>query len=157
MASLINTEVFLRIFQNPIYRKKLDIIILDFFGMSPMDIEKPIKSEKCVILEFIICIEKQKVMNISIVDTKHIFENSKKFYINFCLKDKNRSYVLLYPCYWEFYCGACARKTRKMKNIELFAAILAMTEKAEIKKAIKKLKIFHKQEINDIMKKIDRK
>lgn len=157
MRTLINKEVFLEIFKNEAYRKKLDKLLLNFFGISPKDIINSNKIKNTVILEFIICIEKEVVMNILVVDTKNLFKYSKKFYINFCLKENTRNYLLIYPCYWEFYCQSCMKKKRHMKKIEVFASLFTITSRKEMKKTIKKLKTFNKQEINDMMKKIERK
>lgn len=152
MLPLINNDVFIKIFQNTNYRIKLDKIILDFFGISPKDIIKEEILNDCEItLEFVICIEKQLVMKILVKDTKGLFRNSKKFYINFSGVNKIRSYQLVYPCYWEFYCQTCLKKGKIKKDIEYLAALLAATQSNDIKSLLKRLKVFNKSEINDIM------
>lgn len=155
MIPLINIDIFLGIFQNPNYRRKLDEIILNFFGIVPQDIiEINNLNHYKVTLEFIICIEKKIVMKIAVKDTKNLFKQSKKFFINFSLEAKNRSYQLLYPCYWEFYCNNCVVNRKLKYNIEILASLLAITKRKKLKKSLKKIKIFTKKEIKDIMKKI---
>lgn len=152
MKGLIKIDTFIKIFEKENYRKKLDKIVLNFFGLDGTNclIEKDIKKED-VILEFYVCIEKQMIFKIIIKDTKHLFKNSKKFYINFRIEDGNQNYILLYPCYWEFYCINCLKNKNHKKQLANIAALFAATNKKEIKSILKSLKVFNNNEINDIM------
>lgn len=152
MEKLINIEMFIKIFEQENYREKLDKIVLNFFGLDSTKclIEKDIKKED-IILEFYVCVYKQVIFKIIVKDTKHLFKNSKKFYINFSEEDKNQNYMLLYPCYWEFYCSSCLNNKNHKKQLSNIASLFAATNKKEIKSILKALKVFNNNEINDIM------
>ena len=91
-------------------------------------------------------------MKIVIADEKHLFKESKKFYINFSFKKRKRNYILLYPCYWEFYCYNCLKTEKNKKSLENIAALLSVQEINEVEETLKKVKIFNDKEINDIKK-----
>ena len=152
MEKLINIETFIKIFEQESYRKKLDKIILNFFGLDSTKslTEKNIKKED-IILEIFVCVDKQMIFKINVKDTKHLFKNSKKFYINFSQEDKNQNYMLIYPCYWEFYCSNCLNSRNHKKQLVNIAALFAATNKKEIKSVLRSLKVFNNNEINDIM------
>lgn len=157
MEMLISIQTFIKIFSNEIYRKKLDKIILNFFGLETSNIisGNDIKKDD-ILLEFLIYINKQFIFKIIVKDINNLFNYSKKFYINFSYEDKKKNYILLYPCYWEFYCNDCLRNKSNQKLLTNFAALLASTNRNEIKSTLKSLKVFNNKEINDIMNMLER-
>lgn len=155
MKSIIGVEEFIQVFKNKEYRKKLDNIILEFFGLENTNSLNEIKNEKGgIYLEFIIFIEKQYITEIIVKDTKKLFSYSKKFYINFSFKASKRNYILLYPCYWEIYCKKCLHSKKYTKRLEILGALLAAQRKVEIKPLLTQLNDFNKEEIEDILNQI---
>ncbi len=139
----MDIDHFIKIFSIPKYRKKLDKIILNFFGLKPIDLVNGYyESEYGNVLEFIITFNKQYLFKIVVYDTKNLFNCSKKFYLNFSLEKNDKGYTLLYPCYWEFYCNSCLSSYPHKKCIEWFASLFATTDYYEIKTILKHLR-FH--------------
>ena len=156
MNQIINIDTFIKIFQNKKYREKLDKIILNFFGLettNKLENYKEKNSDKK--LEFIVFINRIYILKIIIKDTQNLFNYSKKFYINFSYEENNKTYRLLYPCYWEFYCLKCLKEKRKLKDLEKIGALLATEKRKTAEQILKEIKIFNKNEINDIMKMIE--
>lgn len=152
MNSLFNIDKFIKVFSKQEYRKKLDKIILNFFGLENKTIVNNCEiKENDIILEFLIFIDKNYVFKIIVKDYKHLFKTSKKFYINFSNNKFYKNYTLLYPCYWEFYCTTCLKSNYRKKQLETVASLFAVTTKKELKNILKDLKIFNNNEINDIM------
>ena len=52
------------------------------------------------------------------------------------------------------YCNNCVVNRKLKYKIEIFASLFAITKRKKLKKSLKKIKIFTKKEIKDIMKKI---
>jgi hypothetical protein len=158
MKPLVDIDTFIKIFNNQKYRKKLDKIILNFFGLdNNIAINDEDINKKEVTLEFYILIDKQFIFKIKIIDKERIFKEPKKFYLNFSHQDSNKPYYLLYPCYWEIYCNYCLKNKNKTKPITLLAALLSSKKICEIKLILNKMKVFNYSEMNDIINMIDSK
>lgn len=151
MNYLITQEIFIKIFQNPIYRQKLDKIILNFFGLDTCKPENSNFSQEDILLEFLLFIDKKYVLKIIVKDTKKLFQTSKKFYINISYTNKQRYHQLIMPCYWEFYCLYSLKIINKSKPFSLICALFACQTTDEIKFVLKQTKIFNKAEIRDII------
>ena len=156
MEPLINIDTFIEIFNNLNYRRKLDKIILNFFGLDNQIAYENNKVDTNTFLNIIVFINKQYIFTIRVNDTKKILNHSKNFYINFSLEQKNRNYELLYPCYWQFYCYHCIKDNNK-KTIEDLAALLAINNLKDILKFLKHQKIFNEEEIKNIINIIKKK
>ena len=150
MKILITKNKFIQIFKEEQYRKKLDKIILNFFGLeNNLETTEKEINQSTNKLEFIIFID-----NIIILDKYHLFQDTKKFYLNFTLQENIRNYMLVYPCYWEIYCTNCLKRKKYKKEIEILGALLAATSIEEITKLLQLLHLFNDKEIKDIINKI---
>lgn len=151
MEPLIDINVFIKIFSCKEYRKKLDQIILNFFGLENKNkIANALFYKEQVSLEIIVFINKSYILKIVIKDNKSLFKENKKFYINFSYEKTKRNYVLRYPCYWEFYCENCM-KSKKYKDLEYVAAILYAQNLKQIEKLFNRITVFKKSEIKNII------
>ena len=152
MKKIISKDIFIKIFKRENYRKKLDEIILNFFGLTTHSNDNSfISYKKCVSLEFIVFINTEYVLKIVVKDTKNLFKTPKKFYINLSYSQVDRHHTLLMPCYWEIYCPYCLKKLKNNPQILLIAALLYCKTKEEVKNVLNKIKIFNKTEIANIM------
>ena len=155
MKRKITKDVFMKIFSNLEYRRKLDRIILNFFGLDNTKEEnKPIEKGE-ITLEFILLINTELTLKIKIKDTQNIFKSSKKFYINLSYRKVERYHELLMPCYWEIYCPYAYKYPKKEPRLLLVAALLNCYNDKEIKKTLKKMEVFTTEDINQILKIID--
>lgn len=153
MQKLITKKIFMDIFKNEEYRYKLDKMILNFFGLEAEQKirEKEIKKEN-VILKFVFMINTEVVLNINIKDTKRLFSSSKIFYLNLSYREVEKYHELLIPCYWEIYIPYCYSYLKERPKLLLLTALLYCETEEEVKEILKKLKIFTKVEIEDILK-----
>ncbi len=158
MKRIITKDLFIKIFENPKYRKKLDKMILNFFGL---DTNKQEESESIteddVVLEFILFINTEYILKIIVKDTKKLFTTSKKFYINLSYREVEKYHELLMPCYWEIYCPYSLKHLKKQPKLILIAALLSCKDKTEIEMILKELSIFSTKEIKDIINMIEDK
>ena len=152
MKSIFSIEKFVKIFNNKKYRKKLDKIILNFFGLeNNMKMECNQNNDEYVNLEITLFLDRLYLLKIIVKDTKSLFKTSKKFYINLSYKKAQKNHKLIYPCYWEFYYNVCSKSNIRKRRIETLAALFGAVNKKEVKMLLNELKIFNKNEINDIM------
>lgn len=157
MKRLITNDVFMTIFSNLEYRRKLDKIILNFFGLETnnrMNIHDITKED--ITLEFILMINTEEVLRILVKDVKKLFSMSKKFYINISLHEINKYHVLRMPCYWEVYAPFCFHHLKKKPKIILIAALLYCKNVHEVKTILKKINTFNNKEIKNILKTIEK-
>lgn len=153
MKKRVTKDIFMKIFSNLEYRKKLDKIILNFFGLDNTKIENQEEiKDGDILLEFTLLLNTEKILKIIIKDTKKMFKASKKFYLNFSYREVEQYHVLLIPCYWEIYCKYAKKYIKKHPKIYLIAALLECTTKEEVKFILNKMEVFTKKEIKDIMK-----
>lgn len=152
MSYLVNKNTFLKIFSNPVYRLKLDHIILDFWGFDTnRKIFTSIDILHDVILEFNVLLENNLLFRIRLKDTKNLFQSSKQFYLNFSLKYTEKSHELVIPHFWNIYCHNKKRTNNPHKLVLQFANIFQAKTLTELNLILTKLKIFNNDEINDII------
>lgn len=152
MQKIITKKKFLEIFQKEEYRKKLDKIILNFFGLDTNEriTEEELEKEE-VTIEIVFMINTEKVLNIFVKDKKLILNHSKKFYLNLSFREVEKHYELLIPCYWEIYIPYCYQELNNKKILLLFAALFYCETPKKVKSILKKIKIFTKEEIEKIL------
>lgn len=155
MKRIINNAIFIKIFENMDYRRKLDKIILNFFGLDTNIETELINGETVNLLEFIVMINKEQILKIIVKDTKKLFTTSKKIYINFSFINKGKYHELLMPCYWEIYCPYALKYLKNKPSLLLLAAFLACNNLQDVQKILRRLKVFSKKEIEDILKKVE--
>lgn len=155
MKKRITKEVFMKIFSDMEYRKKLDKMVLNFFGLENNYKENNEIQKSDTILEFILLINTELTLKIIVKDTQNLFENSKKFYINLSYREVERHHELLMPCYWEIYCPYAYKHIKKNPKLLLVAALLNCYNDKEIKEILDKMEVFTKNEINHILKIIE--
>ncbi len=152
MNYLVSKNVFLKVFNNPLYRLKIDHIILNFWGL---DINNKIFSSidiiNDIILEFNILLENNLLFRIRLKDTKHLFKSSKKFYLNFSLKSTSKTHELIIPNFWNIYCLTKIPKKSPHKIIFYFSKIFQAQTLNELNLILTNLKVFNKDEIHDII------
>lgn len=153
MKKTITKENFIKIFSNPIYRKKLDKIILNFFGLENTIVEEEKNNiENDILLEFILLINTEYTLKIIVKDTKKLFKTSKKFYINLSYREVEKHHELLMPGYWEIYCRYAYENQKETPKLLLIAALFYCTTTKEAEKILIKLKMFSNMEIKDILR-----
>lgn len=152
MKKIITKEQFLKIFENPNYRQRLDKIILNFFGLDAnIPLSSYNNSKNVILLEFILFINTEYVLKIVVEDKEKIFKRSRSFYINLSFREVLRHHQLLMPCYWEIYCEYSLKHLKKEPKILLIAALLSCRDMKEIREILKMLECFNKEEINNII------
>lgn len=150
---MITKNKFIKIFSKKEYRKKLDKIILNFFGLEANTILK--KNEIPVeknILEFLLFINTELTLKIKVLDNQNLFTTSKTFYINISFRNVKKYHELLRPCYWEIYSLYAFRFPKNNPKLVLIAALFSCTKKEEIKSILKKTQEFNNKEIQKILK-----
>ena len=156
MKRLVSKQVFIDIFSNLEYRRKLDRIILNFFGLDTNEeVEANEISNENITLNIMLMINTEEVLNIVVRDTKKLFNTSKNFYINFSFREVDKYHELLMPGYWEVYIPYSYKHLKENSKLVLIAALLYCNELKEVKNILKKLKIFNKNEIENILKIIE--
>ncbi len=154
MKRIISNEKFKELFSNIEYRRKLDQVILNFFGL---DTTKPLNEEEnftnSIFLEFILFINTEYILKISVKDTQKLFNHSKQFYINISFREVERYHQLLMPCFWEIY-SPYSLKNLNNNKLYLIAALLSANNMKEIEYILFKLHIFSKVEIANIIEAI---
>ena len=152
MQKLITIEKFTKIFQKMEYRKKLDQILLNFFGLTNSYALKSEQTQTCdITIEIILMINTEKILSILVIDTKKILKESKKFYINLSYRQVESYYTLLIPCFWEIYIPFSKEHLKNKPQILLIAALLFCTTEKEIIQILKRIGLFSKEEIQDIL------
>lgn len=152
MKKRVTKDVFMKIFMDLEYRRKLDKIILNFFGLENTLVEEnSTRKEEEVLLEFILLINTEYTLKIIVKDTQQLFKNSKKFYINLSYRKVERYHELLMPGYWEIYCPYAYKKIKENPQLLLIAALFYCSTNQEIEEILKKLKVFNNQEIEKIL------
>lgn len=152
MQNIITKEKFREIFKKPMYRKKLDKMILNFFGLEANQKEDVLKiTNEDVLLEFIVMINTDYLLKIIVKDTKKMFTTSKKFYLNFSFQKVKKYHELLMPCYWEIYCPYALENKKKNPKLLLIASLLACKNIQEVTEILEELKVFQKKEIEEIL------
>ncbi len=155
MTKIITKELFIKIFENENYRQKLDKIILNFFGLENYREENSsFIPNHDITLEIILFINTEYLLKIIVKDTKNLFQQSHKFYLNISYQCVDKYFVLLIPCYWEIYCQYSLRYLKNKPKLILIAALFACKDMKDISKILSKLKVFQKSEITDILNKI---
>lgn len=153
MQKLITKEAFITIFKNEEYRSKLDSIILNFFGLDThIPIEKNEIERTENTLKFVFMINTEEILNIIVKDTQNLFGYFKTFYINLSYREVEKYHELLIPCYWEVYIPYAYKHPKKNPKLVLLAALLYCQTVEEIEKILKKLKVFSKLEIENILR-----
>ena len=155
MQRIITNKTFIKIFENKILRKKLDKIILHFFGLEANTIlkDKEIKPKENI-LKFILFINTELTLKIKILDDQNLFTTSKTFYINISFREVPKYHALLMPCYWEIYSPYAYQHQKTNPKLILIAALFSCTKKEEIQKILQKLEEFTADEIATILEMI---
>lgn len=152
MKKMIKKETFINIFKNEKYRYKLDKIILNFFGLdAKTKVEENEIKEEDTVLRFIMMINTEVVLKINVKDTKKLFSSSKTFYINLSYREVEKYHELLIPCYWEIYIPFCFKNLKANPKLLLISALFYCETEEEIQKILEKLKVFSKDEMQDIL------
>ncbi len=152
MKKRITKKEFIEIFQDRNYRRKLDKMILNFFGLENTIEEESNKIEnEDIFLEFVLLINTEYTLKIIVKDTKHLFKNSKKFYINLSYRDVEKYHELLMPGYWEIYCPYSYKNQKETPKLLLIAALFYCDTSKEIEKILKKCQTFSAIEIKNIL------
>ena len=109
MRRLININTFKKIFSISKYRRKLDKIILDFYGLSLKKVtqKKTCENDDEVTILIIVMINTEVILKIIVKDVYNVLNQSKTFYINFSFREVCKSHELIIPCYWEIYIPYC--------------------------------------------------
>ncbi len=151
MKKRITQKEFIEIFSNPTYRRKLDRIILNFFGIENTIEEQNTLKDEDILLEFILLINTEYTLKIIVKDTQFLFKESKKFYINLSYRKGKQTHELLMPGYWEIYCPYVYTHRNKNPKLFLIAALFSCETLEEIEKLFEKMEVFSKEEIKQIL------
>lgn len=158
MKKLINKKKFEEIFKDKNLRIKLDNLILSFFGLdNNYLIDQSNIKENDILLEFHLLLNSEELLKIKVVDTKPYFKSSKKFYLNLSYQQVNKYFVLLIPCYFDIYTIYNLNNLNYKNKFLLFSSIFASNKLEEIESILKKLKIFSRKEIKNILNIIEDK
>ncbi len=153
MQRLITKEKFKKIFEDKKYRYKFDKVLLNFFGLdNNIPINKMDLNKSSSIIEFHFFINTELILKIHLEDTKKLFVENKKFYINFSYREVDSFFEILIPCYYEFYIPYCYRHIKVSPKLYLMASLLYCTTLQEVETVLKLLKIFSSEEIKNILK-----
>ena len=153
MAKFITKKEFLEIFSKQNYRRKLDQILLSFFGLEASKaIEENEIEERDITIEIILMINTEKVCSILIKDTQLLLKASKKIYLNLSYREVNKHYELLIPCYFEVYIPYSYKHLKEDSPLFLLAGLFYCESLSKTKSLLKKIKIFNNAEIEDILK-----
>lgn len=154
MRRLININTFKKIFSISKYRRKLDKIILDFYGLSLKKVtqKKTCENDDEVTILIIVMINTEVILKIIVKDVYNVLNQSKTFYINFSFREVCKSHELIIPCYWEIYIPYCLKNLKENPKICLIAALLYCTKTEEIELILRQLKMFNKKDIENIIK-----
>ncbi len=134
----MDLKVYIEVLKNTEIRKKVDKIILNFFGLdNNIIITTKEISKKDITLEFFILLNEKLLFKIIVLDNKKLFKESKQFFLNFCNKKSSKKYALVLPCYWEVYYQNC--KSNNYKKIFNLANIFNIQNKEQIIKYLKKI------------------
>ena len=152
MKKIITKEKFIKIFENPLYRQKLDKIILNFFGLEAnKQIKINANENKSVLLEFIVFVNTEYLLKIIVEDKEELFKENRKFYINISFREVNKYHELLMPCYWEIYSLYSLKYKKNNPQLVLIAALFSCELEEEVRMILNKLNIFNEEEIANIM------
>ena len=152
MQKLLTKEKFISIFQKEVYRRKLDTILLNFFGLDTTQIIRRDEIvEDTITLEIIFMLNTEIILRIFVKDTKKLFCSSKKLYINLSYREVNRKFAMLIPGYFEIYIPYVYQHRNTLNKFYLFASLFACNTYRKLKNGLKKLEIFDCEEIEDIL------
>ena len=153
MTKLLTRHIFMAIFKNENYRKKLDQIILNFFGLdSSLAIKRNEIKETDITIEIIVMLNTEITFTILVKDTQSFLQASKKFYLNLSYREVEKYYDLLIPCYWEVYIPYAYHHIKNTPKIILLASLFFCESSRKFKSILKKLEIFNQREIEEILK-----
>ena len=152
MQNLVTKKKFMMIFSKDVYRRKLDTLLLNFFGLEASTLTEKETMEDANTIEFILLLNTEKLLSIMVKDTKHLFHSSKKIYINLSYREVQKHFEVLIPCYYEIYIPYLFHHQKENPKFYLLVSLFYCKTLRKAQNLLKKMENFNQEEIEDILK-----